>query len=43
MRAMRVSDDTELAAFATQWTSRGTFQRDPLQFDEVWLYRLETR
>ena len=43
VRAMRVSDDTELAAFATQWTSRGTFQRDPLQFDEVWLYRLETR
>jgi len=43
VRAVRVSDDVELAAFAAQWTSRGTFQRDPLQFDEVWLYRLEPR
>ena len=42
-RAVRVSDDVELAAFAAQWTSRGTFQRDPMQFDEVWLYRLEPR
>lgn len=39
--AVRVTDQDELAAFAAMWTSRGTFQRDPLQFDEVWLYRLE--
>ncbi len=43
VRVVRVSDDEELAAFAAQWTSRGMFQRDPLQFEEVWLYRLETR
>lgn len=43
VRADRVTDDAELAAFAAQWTSRGMFQRDPMQFDEVWLYRLEPR
>ena len=43
VRAVRVDDDAELTQFAAEWTSRSTFQRDPLQFEEVWLYRLETR
>ena len=43
VRAVRVFDDEELTAFAAQWTSRGLFQRDPMQFDQVWLYRLEAR
>ena len=43
LRAARVTDAGELAAFAERWTSRSAFQRDPLQFDEVWLYRLESR
>ena len=42
-RAVRVDDAAELNRFASEWTSRSMFQRDPLQFDEVWLYRLETR
>ena len=43
LRAVRVSDEHELTEFATQWASRSVFQRDPMQFDEVWLYRLEAR
>ncbi len=43
VRAVRVDDVDELTTFAAQWTSRSTFQRDPMQFDEVWLYRLEAR
>ncbi len=43
LRAERVDDDDELAAFAAEWTSRSIFQRDPMQFDEVWLYRLTAR
>jgi hypothetical protein len=43
VRAVRVHDKDELARFAEQWSSRSVFQRDPLQFDEVWLFRLETR
>ncbi len=43
VRAVRVTNDEELAEFATQWTSRSMFQRDPMQFDEVWLYRLKAR
>ena len=38
VRAVRVTDDGELTKFAAQWSGR-----DPLQFDEVWLYRLEAR
>ena len=41
--AVRVNDDGELTEFAAQWSNRSVFQRDPLQFDEVWLYRLEAR
>ena len=43
VRAVRVDDVAELRAFAAQWASRSMFQRDPMQFDEVWLYRLEGR
>ena len=43
MRAVRVLDATENEAFAEAWASRSVFQRDPRQFDEVWLYRLENR
>ena len=42
-RAIRVDDDNEFDAFATLWANRSMFQRDPKQFDEVWLYRLEAR
>ena len=42
-RAVRVTHDNEISAFASIWTSRGLFQRDPLGFDEDWLYRLEAR
>ena len=42
-RAVRVTNDDEISAFAAIWTSRGFFQRDPLAFDEVWLYRLTNR
>ena len=37
-RAVRVTDRGELTKFAAKWSGR-----DPMQFDEVWLYRLEAR
>ena len=40
--AVRVQDREEFLAFAEEWASRSVFQRDPRQFDEVWLYRLES-
>ena len=43
VRAVRVVDDAELARFAARWAGRSMFQRDPMQFDEVWLFRLEPR
>ena len=43
VRAVRVNDADVLAEFAAEWTDRSVFQRDPLQFDEVWLYRLVAR
>ena len=42
-RAVRVTNEDELTEFAGDWASRSMFQRDPLQFEEVWLYRLERR
>ena len=38
VRAVRVMSDEELSAFAAVWAGR-----DPMQFEEVWLYRLEER
>ncbi len=43
LRAVRVNDPDELNEFAELWASRSMFQRDPRNFDEVWLYRLESR
>ena len=42
-RAIRVTSSKELTEFASVWTGLSMFQRDPMQFDEVWLYRLEAR
>ena len=42
-QAARVTNREELANFASVWSSLSVFQRDPLQFEEVWLYRLEAR
>ena len=43
VQAVRVADNDELTNFAAIWTNQSMFQRDPMQFDEVWLYRLEAR
>jgi hypothetical protein len=43
LRAQRVMDPTEIAAFAAAWTSQSTFRRDPSKLDEVWIYRLVPR
>ena len=43
VQAERVNDRAELVAFAAEWASRSMFQRDPMQFEEVWLYRLKAR
>ena len=42
-RAVRVMSDEELSQFAVVWTNLSVFQRDPMSFKEVWLYRLEER
>ena len=43
LRAERVSDADEIAAFAKAWTSQSMFRRDPAGLDEVWIYRLVAR
>ena len=43
VRAVRVEEQQELTGFAEFWASRSFFQRDPMDFDEVWLYRLHAR
>jgi hypothetical protein len=42
-RAVRVMSDEEIAEFAAVWSNLSAFQRDPMNFEEVWLYRLEER
>ena len=42
-RAIRVTGDQELSEFADVWANLSAFQRDPLSFEEVWLFRLEAR
>ena len=42
-RAVRVNGKKEIAKFADVWTNLSVFQRDPLSFEEVWLYRLTPR
>ena len=43
VRAVRVLNTGELADFAAVWRDLSAFQRDPMNFEEVWLYRLEQR
>jgi len=40
LRAERVTDSAEVAAFGEAWTSQSVFRRDPTELEEVWLYRL---
>ncbi len=42
-RAVRVTGEDEIAEFAAIWVNLSAFQRDPIGFEEVWLYRLEAR
>ena len=42
-RAIRVMSDEELSELAVVWVNLSMFQRDPMSFEEVWLYRLEAR
>ncbi len=43
LRAERVTDPEEIAAFGRAWTSQSMFRRDPAALDEVWIYRLVPR
>lgn len=43
LRADRVTDDAEIAAFGKAWTDQSMFRRDPAELDEVWVYRLVAR
>ena len=43
LRAERVMDADEIAAFAGAWTSQSMFRRDPTGLDEAWIYRLVSR
>jgi hypothetical protein len=43
LRAQRVTDAGEVAAFAKAWTSQSMFRRDPADLDEVFIYRLVSR
>lgn len=43
VRAERVTDRDEIRAFAKAWTGQSFFRRDPLGYDEVWIFRLVSR
>lgn len=43
LRAERVTDATEIAAFGKAWTSHSRFHRDPADLGEVWIYQLLAR
>ena len=43
VRAVRVTDPSEIARFGETWTKQSMFLRDPTQFDEVWVYRMVPR
>jgi hypothetical protein len=43
LKAERVVDADETAAFGEAWTNQSMFRRDPTGLDEVWLYRLVPR
>jgi hypothetical protein len=40
LRAERVTDAAEIAAFAVAWTGQSMFRRDPAKLEQVWIYRL---
>jgi len=42
LRAQRVTDDTEMRAFAVEWT-KNSWARDPTTLEEVWVYRMLAR
>ncbi len=42
LRAERVTDPAEIAAFAVAWTDQSMFRRDPSKYAQVWIYRLVT-
>lgn len=42
LRARRVTEDSEMQAFAEEWT-KNSWARDPRTLDEVWVYQLEAR
>ena len=43
LRAERIADPAEIAAFGRAWTSQSMFRRDPTGLGEVWIYRLVPR
>ena len=43
LRAERVTDAVEIASFGKVWARQSMFLRDPVQFEEVWLYRMAPR
>ena len=43
VRAIRVMSEEELSEFAGVWENLSVFQRNPMNSEEVWLYRLEAR
>ncbi len=43
LRAQRVTDEDEIAAFGEVWTSQSIFLRDPSELDQVWIYQLVAR
>jgi len=43
LRAVRVTDEAEIARFAEAWTGQSMFRRDPSALDRVWIYRLVAR
>jgi len=40
LRAERVSEPAEVAAFAVAWTGQSMFRRDPSKLERAWIYRL---
>jgi hypothetical protein len=43
LRAERVTNDAEMAAFAKGWTDKVSFGRDPTELDEAFVFRLSER
>ena len=43
LRAERVTDAAEISEFGKAWTSHSMLHRDPVDLEEVWIYRLLAR